>query len=241
MTGILNDMDTYSLTGAARSMGTSVPRLSRAIRDLGIVPMQKGKERQLNASQFTAVHKRLGFAPPIDGLTREEMFVLAALNLHPLGMRSIRAVARSASVSPTTASRAVAHLLAKGLVTAGTERVVEGAAVDAMVLRVARGSTDWIEIAPAVRKVVLPSRPDPRTPPKAVPQRLWHHFWNAEPSKVRLPLDSDYVAARLLRSDDPQALSWAASNLDAISIGKVARLRGLDDKRRSMIRHLAHG
>ena len=218
-----------------------MPRLSRAIRDLGIVPTQAGKERQLNASQFAALRKRLGCAPPIDGLTREERFVLAALNLHPLGMRSIRAVARSASVSPTTASRAVAHLLAKGLATAGTERVVEGAAVDATVLRVARGSTDWIEIAPAVRTVVLPSRHEQRTPPKAVPQRLWHHFWNAEPSKVRLPFDSDYVAARLLRSDDPQALSWAASNLDAISIGKVARLRGLDDKRRSMIRHLAHG
>jgi hypothetical protein len=218
-----------------------MPRLSRAIRDLGIVPRQQGKERQLNASQFAALRKRLGCAPPIVGLTREEMFVLAALNLHPLGMRSIRAVARSASVSPTTASRAVAHLVAKGLVTAATERVVEGAAVDATVLRVARGSTAWIEIAPAVRTVVLPSRQERRTPPKAVPQRLWHHFWNAEPSRVRLPLDSDYVAARLLRSDDPQALSWAASNLDGISIGKVAQLRGLDDKRRSMILHLAHG
>lgn len=234
-------MDTYSLTEAARSLGTSMPRLSRAIRDLGIVPTQAGKERQLNASQFAALRERLGCAPLVDGLTREEMFVLAALNLHPLGMRSIRAVARSASVSPTTASRAVAQLQARGLVAAGMERVVEGAAVDATVLRIARDGTAWIEIAPAVRTVVLPSRHEPRTPPRAVPQRLWHHFWNAEPSRVRLPVDSDYVAARLLRSDDPQALSWAASNLDAASIGKVAQLRGLDDKRRSMIRHLAHG
>ena len=222
-------------------MGTSLPRLSRAIRDLGIVPAQQGKERRLNESQFAALRKRLGFAPPIGGQTREELFVLAALNLHPLGMRSIRAVARSASVSPTTASHAVAHLLSKGLVTARTERVIEGAAIDATVLRVARDSTAWIEIAPAVRTVVLPSRHQQRIPPKAIPQRLWHHFWNAEPAKVHLPADSDYVASRLLRSDDPQALSWAASNLDAISIGKVAQLRGLDDKRRSMIRHLAHG
>ena len=234
-------MDTASLTEVADALGTSSPRLRRAIRDLRIIPRPHGKERQLSGAQFAALRKRLGCAPQIDGLTREEMFVLAALNLHPLGMRSIRAVARSASVSPTTASRAVAHLAALGLVTAGTERVVEGAAADATVLRVARSSSSWIEIAPAVRTVVLPTRDDRRTPPKAVPQRLWHHFWNAEPARVRLPADSDYVAARLLRSDDPQALSWAASNLDAISIGKVAGLRGLDDKRRSMIRNLAHG
>lgn len=234
-------MDTYSLTEAARSLGTSMPRLSRAIRDLGIAPTQQGKERRLTASQYGALRKRLGSAPRVVGLTREEMFVLAALNLHPLGLRSMRAVARSASVSPTTASRAVAHLQAKGLVTIRTERVVEGEARDATITRIAHASTDWIEIAPAVRKVVLPERREPRAPAKAVPQRLWHHFWNADPSKLRLPSDLDYVAARLLRSDDPQALSWAASHLDEASIGKVARLRGLDDKRRSLILHLAHG
>ena len=52
---------------------------------------------------------------------------------------------------------------------------------------------------------------------------------------------ADYIAARLLRSDDPQALSWAASHLDETSIAKVAQLRGVDERRRSMIRHLAHG
>lgn len=240
MPGTLNDMDTYSLTESAAALRTSMPRLRRAIRDLGTVPMQEGKERHLDASQFDALRKHLGYAAPVDGLTREEIFVLAALNLHPLGIRSIRAVARSASVSPTTAGQAVTHLAAKGLVAAQTERVIEGAAIDAPIWRVARDGPGWFEIAPAVRTVVLPSRGNATTRPKAVPRRLWHHFWNAEPSKLRLPTDSDYVAARLLRSDDPQALSWAAANLDANSIEKAAGLRGLDDKRRSMIRHLAH-
>lgn len=234
-------MDTYSLSGAARSLETSIPRLSRAIRELGIIPTRQGNERRLTTPQYAALRRRLGFAPPVVGLTREEMFVLAALNLHPLGLRSLRAVARSASVSPTTASRAVAHLRSIGLVSVGTERVVEGEARDATVTRIAALSPAWIEIATEVRKVVLPERHSSLTPAKAIPQRLWHHFWNAEPSKLRLPADSDYIAARLLRSDDPQALSWAASHLDESSIAKVARLRGVDDKRRSMILHLAHG
>lgn len=218
-----------------------MPRLSRAIRDLEIVPTRQGSERRLTAAQYNALRKRLGFAPQVAALTREEMFVLAALNLHPLGLHSMRAVARAASVSPTTASRAVTHLRSLGLVSTTTERVVGGEARDATITRVATLSPAWIEIAPAVRKVVLPEGHEPTTPAKAIPQRLWHHFWNAEPSKLRLPADSDYIAARLLRSDDPQALSWAASHLDAASIGKVARLRGVDDKRRSLILHLAHG
>lgn len=234
-------MDTYSLTDAAEALGTSLPRLRRAIRELEIRPTPHGRERRLDEGQFAELRSRLGSAPQLDGFTREELFVLAALNLHPLGMRSIRAVARAASVSPTTASRAITNLTAEGLLTAGTERLVEGEAVDATVLRIARRSPEWIQIAPAVRTVVLPRRRAPRTPPKAVPQHLWHHFWNADPGKIRLPADADYVAARLLRSDDPQALSWAASNLDVASIARVEQLRGLDDERRSMIRHLAHG
>lgn len=218
-----------------------MPRLTRAIRDLEIIPARQGNERRLTASQYAALRKRLGFAPQVVGLTREEMFVLAALNLHPLGLRSMRAVARSASVSPTTASRAVTHLRSMGLVSMRTERVVEGEARDVTVTRVASLNPAWIEIAPAVRKVVLPEGHQRGTPAKAIPQRLWHHFWNAEPSKLRLPSDSDYVAARLLRSEDPQALSWAASHLDKASIGKVARLRGVDGRRRSLILHLAHG
>lgn len=234
-------MDTYSLSGVAQSLGTSAPRLSRAIRDLGIVPTRHGSERRLTAAQYDALRARLGYAPQIAGLTREELFVLAALNLHPLGLRSTRAVARAASVSPTTASRAVTHLESRGLVSTTTERVIEGEARDVTVTRIASRSDDWIAIAPDVRRVVLPERRAPRTHAKAVPQRLWHHFWNAEPAKLRLPADADYIAARLLRSDDPQALSWAASHLDETSIAKVAQLRGVDERRRSMIRHLAHG
>jgi DNA-binding MarR family transcriptional regulator len=218
-----------------------MPRLRRAIRDLGIIPTRQGSELLLDAAQYAALLKRLGFAPQLDGLTREEMFVLAALNLHPLGLRSMRAVARAASVSPTTASRAVTHLRSMGILVMSTERVVEGEARDVSVTRIASLSPAWIDIAPAVRQVVLPERCERTAPAKAVPQRLWHHFWNAEPSKLRLPSDADYIAARLLRSDDPQALSWAASHLDEASISKVAQLRGVDDRRRSLILHLAHG
>src|SRR5579863_5496244 len=103
-------MDTYSLAQAADALGTSLPRVQRAIRDLGIVTTIEGRGRRLTMAQLTALRRRLGYAPRIAGLTREETFVLAALNLRPLGVRSVRAVARAASVSPTAAGRAVAHL-----------------------------------------------------------------------------------------------------------------------------------
>jgi hypothetical protein len=148
-------------------------------------------------------------------------------------------LARAASVSPTTAGKALRSLVAEGLVNERTRRLVEGGALDASVIEIARDAPAWAAIAPAVREVVVPTRNHDEAPATTVPHRLWHHFWNGDPATIRLPRDSDYVAARLLRSDDPQAFAWTASHLDPASIRKAAGLRGLGDKERSMIMHLA--
>jgi len=83
-------------------------------------------------------------------------------------------------------------------------------------------------------------RPPPPSP-KTVPPRLRHHFWNATGRELSLPENADYVAARLLRSDDPDAVSWAARSLPAASIEKTARLRGLSERQRGWLRVVAAG
>lgn len=222
-------------------MGTSVPRVQRAIARLGIVPVREGRGRRLTPNQVGALRDHLGFAPHVPGISREGMFVLAALNARPLGLRSLRAIARAAGVSPTTASRLLHHLVADGLVEARHERLAEGAVTDAVIYTPNRDSQQWARIVTSLRLVVPPGPAQPRPEPKTVPRRLWHHFWNANPSSLRLPADADYIAARLLRSDDPGAVSWAAASLPASSIEKVAALRGLSERDRGWLRRLAAG
>ncbi|MGC8512155.1 MAG: MarR family transcriptional regulator [Acidimicrobiales bacterium] len=230
-------MDRVSLAEAARLLETSTPRLRRAIDRLGI-QIGNGYGRNVAQEQMDILRRHLGYAPSAQGLSRQGVLLLAALNRRPLGARSARALARSAGVSPTVASRLVNQLTEEGLIYHQHKRVAEGSARDVTVLRLNRQSPRWVAIRDAVRKAQLPasrSRPTPRR----VPQRLRHHFWNASPSELELPKNSDFVAARLLRTKDPEALSWAISHLDRGSIRKVAELRGLDDRERGWIRHLS--
>lgn len=233
---IINDMDTMSLADAARQLGTSIPRLQRATDRLGI-DTGTGYGRKVTQGQFDILRKHLGYAPTVEGLSRQGVLVLAALNRRPLGARSARALSRSAGVSPTVASRLIIQLSEEGLVNQQQRRVAERSARDITVLHINRKSPRWAAIREAVRKTQLPAPHSPPTP-KQVPQRLWHHFWNASPNELKLPKNSDFVAARLLRSKDPEALSWAVTHLDPSSIRKVAKLRGLDNRERGWIRHL---
>lgn len=236
-----NDMDTRSTAETARVLGTSVPRIWRAIKATGVEPIEFGRGARLTDRDVATLRGHLGYAPTVEGFTREDMFVLAAMSKRPLGVRSARVVARIASVSPTTASRSLAKLMAAGLVVRRTVRRVEGRVVDVEIYDLNMPSAEWDAVADRVREVVLPA-PKPRPRPKRVPHYLWQHFWNhSSPSRISLPEDENYVAARLLLSRDPEALAWAATHLSADAIRYVTKLRGVDERERSALLSLAEG
>lgn len=175
--------------------------------------------------------------PALSDFTPHEVRVLAAFARHPLGFRSLRAVARAARISPSTAGAAVESLIRHGLVQAFTETVAEGSARDLTVYRLLP-SSEWSRIAPVVSQTVPPISEHESSLASKVPARLWHHFWNVEPSRLRLPEDEQFVARRLLLSQDPIAWAWAAQNLSAAAIASTRHTRGVDGPTRAMIENL---
>ncbi|HUF99827.1 MAG TPA: hypothetical protein VMM60_16995 [Ilumatobacter sp.] len=232
-------MDTYSVAEVAARLGTSVPRVRRAMAALRIEVIESTSGVRLDDGAVRTLTERLGATPTGWPGTREEAFVLAALSRRPLGLRSTRAVARAARVSPTTAALAVDKLMGVGLIAVETIRIVEGKAVDADVFVVDKNSEAWRRLSAMVRAVILPADKTEPSAASRVPQRLWHHFWNAQPVAIKLPDDERYVASRLLQSGDPQAIAWAVSNLSGSAIESVAELRGLTEAERATIRVLA--
>jgi DNA-binding Lrp family transcriptional regulator len=181
----------------------------------------------------------LGVVPEIPGLTRQEILVLAALNRRPLGLVSARAVARSAGISPTTASRALVKLHEEGYVTKRTEKVVEGKVVERQVWRVARSPGPWQKVAARVRKTVLPATKKAPVTGRRLPSRFGHVFWNADLQKIDLKRDATYVAGRILASNDTQALAWMARALPTRAIVKASQVRGMTQENRALARNLA--
>ncbi|CAN5661904.1 hypothetical protein BH24ACT5_BH24ACT5_26490 [soil metagenome] len=232
-------MDTYSVAEVAWQLGTSGPRVRRAIQALNILPQPSARGDRLSGDDVRRLVERLGSVPPGWTRPREDALVLAALNRRPLGLRSERAVARAARISPTAAGRAIDRLVADGLVSVERVRTVEGRAVDVDIFVVNRRSPEWPGLAAMVRVVQLPNRTGAARAPVRVPHRLWHLFWNADPATITLPRDRRYVASRLLQSTDSQAIAWSAANLDAESIRSAARIRGLDVPHRRLLNLLA--
>lgn len=223
-------MDTALSAGdvAART-GVSVPTVRRAAARLGFHDQRTpGGHRRFSPVDAHLLALHLGVTPTVDELRPAEVKVLAALSRRPTGLRSLRAVSRAAHLSPTTAGSAIQSLTNRGLVTASTETVAEGSARDLTVYRLVL-SPQWSRIAAVVSQTVPPHVEEtPTPPPTVVPQRLWHHFWNIEPSRLRLPADDHFVARRLLLSDDPVAWAWAAQHLSAAAIASVRTSRGVD-------------
>lgn len=169
--------------------------------------------------------------------TRTELRVLAALQRSPRGALSARAVARKAGVSPTAASRALTRLRARGLTRRVPVTVAEGAARRASVWRLDHRSPRWPALAPVLAAVERPATAT--TPASGLPRRLDHLFWNLEPRRLDLKHDAVLVAQRILRSDDLDALAWAARHLPGTAWRAVAEQRRLDPRRRALAANLA--
>ncbi len=234
-------MDTISAAAVARQLGTNVPRLLRTVERLGARPRRSPNGRIFfTDEQVAQLRHHLGVLPRIEGLTRPQVQVLAALSRAPLGLRSTRAVARAARLSPTAASRAIAVLREMGLVKLDREVVAEGRAREVEIVRANLTSPRWPRIAASLAVARLPEPQVKRPVPTGqVPTRLGHLFWNAAIAQLRVNEHGPYLAHRILVNNDIQALAWAARTLSAQAWRQGASTRGVGSSRRALAENLA--
>lgn len=230
---------TVSAAALARELGTSLPRVVRAIERLGLDVRGDNGRMRLAPADVARLRERLGVSPPrVPGLTRAELKVLVGLSRAPLGLSSARTVAARAGVSPTAASRAIASLRARGFVTVARRALPAGRARTVDLIRLDYGSPRWQRIAGAIAQARPPARPR-EDPAQRVPRRLGHLFWNTAPSQLDTRRAGGYIARRLLSVGDPEGLAWGAANLSAADWRHAARTRGLSPQRRALAHNYA--
>ncbi len=230
-------MDTVSGAQLARELGTSVPRISRAIERLGIDARQANGRLALTPHQAERLRGALGVSLALPGLTRTQVRVLAALRSAPFGMVSARAVARRAAISPTAATHALGDLLTLGLVSRTEEVLAAGRARKATIWRAVLTHPRWGEIDRHLARVEIPARAE--TTDERVPPHLLHLFWNTAPSQLDVRTAGPYIARRLLREMDVQGLAWGAATLAREDWLQASRARGLEPGTRQMGKNLA--
>jgi MarR family len=226
----------------ARELATTVPRVLRAARNGEVPTTRRGNRFLFDAAAVQALRRRWGSFPTIPGLSREDVLVLAALGRRPLGLRSARAVARTAGVSPTTAGRSLRRLVEQGYVARETVRVAEGEVRDVAVWTVRWAGPAWLRVAGTIGQTELPaSTAEPRQARGGLPPRLAHLFWNEDLGALDPERHAGLVADRILRSDDPEAHAWMLQRLPPRAILQATGTRNLDPRRARLGRLLAHG
>lgn len=230
-------MDTYSAAEVARSLSTSVPRVTRAVKRLGLDARGAGGRLTLTRHMVARLREELGATPRIPGLDPTEVKVLAALSRAPLGLSSARVAASQAVISPTVASRALKTLEKKGLVRREEAVIAAGRARAVQLLHANRRDGRWLEIAPTLTEVRPPRRA--HSPERRLPPRLRHLFWNTAPSQLDVRDSGPYIARRLLSTMDFDGLAWGANNLRPADWEQAAQARGLDDSVRALAQNLA--
>jgi DNA-binding Lrp family transcriptional regulator len=232
-------MDTYSLAGAARALGTSAPRVRRAIDRLGmVVERTHSGVLRLSQSQLDELSGVLGIMPPVPGLSPTQTRVLAAMSRSPRGVASVREAARRAGTSPTATARALASLTSAGLITQTHTTLARGRATQADVYQVPFASPRWLALAPAIARIKLPSRRE-KAHATRVPPHLQHLFWNVAPAQLDVASAAPFIARRLITSFDPDGLAWGSQNLPASAWEHAAASRGLEPAKRALAHNLA--
>lgn len=233
-------MDTRVSAGeAARELGTSVPRVVRAIERLGLdVDRGAGGRVGLTRGHLARLRRELGSAPRLPGLSRTETKLIAALGRSPLGLASIRAVASRAGVSPTAAGVALHSLIDRGLVLRERRVVAAGRAREVELFRPNVTAPEWPQLAPKLGRV-SPPEPAPSPRPRQVPPRLRHLFWDTAPGQLDVAEHGDYIARRLLSAGDAEGLAWGAAHLAPGNWRHGQRTRGLGADRRVLAANLA--
>ena len=198
----------------------------------------RGGRIHLRESDLQALREHLGATPIVADLSRTDTKVLAALARSPLGLGSMRAVARRSGVSPTAAGRALLRLAERGLVLEERRSVAAGRVRDMSILRANVAAPGWSELAAALTGVALP-RTSAEGRAARVPPRLRHLFWNVAPGQLEINGHGGFIARRLLQSGDLEGLAWGVVNLSSDDWLHAARARGLDRSRRALARNLA--
>lgn len=232
-------MDSISAAEAARRLGTSVPRVQRAITRLGLAGARRpGGRVRLNERQLDTLRAELGAIQRVDGLSSAETRVLAALARSPRGLDSMRSVARRAGVSPTATGAAVRSLTGRGLVRREREWVASGRPQELELIRADVTAAAWPMLAPQLAAASPPAgTAEPR--PTRVPTRLRHLFWNADLGRIDLRAHGAYVAERLLATADLDGIAWGLRALTGADWQQAARTRGLSAPERALAHNLA--
>jgi len=235
-------MDTtayISAREAARRLGTSVPRVKRAIDQSGIGAKEGPAGRVLlTRPQFERLRERLGSDVEVPGLSKTEARVLAALARSPRGVRSVRAVATRSGVSPTAAGRAVSELERRGLLNRERAWIAAGRAEQVELLTANVTAPRWSELAPRLARIDPPRR-RPAARQERVPAYLRHLFWNTAPPQLEVDRAGGYIARRLVQTGDLDGLAWGAHNLTPAAWREAATARGLRPEQRALALNLA--
>ena len=225
---------------AARVLGTSAPRVLRALTDAG-VSAPVGRRARLSRGQVDELRVKLGATPPVDGLNRIEAMVAAALARAPLGLASRRAVSRRAGVSPTAAGRAIESLRRRGLVRVEKRSLPGRRAHDAVVICADYTSPGWSRIAGELARVQPPRADSAPGSASRVPARLSYLFWDTADSQKDVGRAGGYIARRLLQTADPEGLAWGVEHLTRHDWAHAAATRGMAPRVRALARNLAGG
>lgn len=235
-----NEMDGgISARQVALRLGTSLPRVVRAVERLGLdVERGPGGRMRLSPRHVRRLEAELGVTPVVDGLSSSEAKVLAALARAPLGLPSVRAVAERAGLSPTAAGQTVAGLEARGLVREQKLMAALGSAREVKVVVVNVTHPDWARLAPRLagfrrRRLAKPRRE------RRVPATLQHLFWNVAPEQLDVAGHGGLIARRLLVAGDLEGLAWGAANLSGSDWERAGAARGLAPDRRALARNIA--
>lgn len=218
---------TFGVGEVAELLGVSAPAVRRIAERLRLAPAETvGGHRRFSLRQVEAMVRDKGAVPPVAGLSRVETQALAALARHPLGFTSVRALSRVAGIAPTAGSHALKALESARLATCQKEDVAEGGVAKAGERWRLKAGPEWGQIASIVAAVVLPSV-EPETS-NGVPRRFWHLFWNADPAKLRVDRDANYIATRMLLSTQLEPKGWALTNLPPDALQAAAQNRAAD-------------
>lgn len=237
-------MDTYSAHQVGTIVGSTTPRVLRAASRLGLDGDDRpGRhKRRFSAADLQALRSEL--APPVSvpGLSLTQARVLAALARAPLGLSSVRAVARASGVSPGGAAAALRRLRALRLVYVSEQVLAEGRARRAQLHFADVTHPHWAALAPALAQLPEPRRTD-STGGSAhrVPRWLGHVFWNEDLGQLAVDRHGPLIARRVLSSADPQALAWAARALPAKDWEHALASRGTGPRDAALARALAAG
>lgn len=241
-----NDMDTsidvaytpgmdlcWSTVQVAGYLGTSLPRVSRAIQYLGLSVRRTDRGWvRLSRPDIDMLLKYLGKYPVNSCFTREEMFVLAVLWNRPFGVESMRFLSECAGISPVATGNALKKLASQGLVERTVRRVMRLRVENILIWKLnIRSVLANHELVQNIGNTVVPLRPlrsNSCEPGQGcqIPGVFRSMFWNADFDRLNTQTNARMIATRVVEQMNLNALAWAIKTVDHQAFRDIAYARG---------------